>query len=62
MDPSKLKLMFKVRKGTYLSGYNNKFIRGTATVEKCMKACIEETSFYCKSFDFYDKKNCALSA
>ena len=42
---------FIMRKGTYLSGNNDKTIYNT-DVDTCKKACLEEKTFFCKSFDF----------
>ena len=56
----KYKRFFKVRKGTYLSGHNDKY-KYRMTVAACQEACMEEKSFFCKSFDFYRGNRCALS-
>lgn len=47
------------REGTYLSGNNNKVIRGT--LEECKTACIEEKRFFCKSIEYGPRTRCALS-
>jgi hypothetical protein len=45
-----------------ISGFNDKHITAV-TVEDCKTACTNETSFYCKSFDFYKGLNkCDLSS
>jgi len=44
-----------------ISGYNNKNLKNV-TPQDCARACSAETSFYCKSFDFYKgKSKCDLS-
>lgn len=44
-----------------ISGYNNRHLTAV-TVDDCKAACINETSFDCKSFDFYKSSNkCDLS-
>ena len=46
--------------GTYLSGHNDKEFKGT--VQECFKACAEEKSFVCKSFDYVKSgRYCNLS-
>jgi hypothetical protein len=60
-DPLKVNAVWKESTGTYLSGNNDKKIK-TSYIEECKKACVEETSFLCKSFDFYKRgKYCNLS-
>jgi len=53
-----------------ISGYNNKYLY-SQTVASCKQACLTETSFACKSFDWYklqsaadvgDTHTCSLSA
>ena len=45
-----------------ISGYNNKHLTGVS-VQQCSDACVTETSFSCKSFDYYKNQNaCDLSA
>ena len=45
-----------------ISGYNNKHLTGVS-VQQCSNACVTETSFSCKSFDYYKNQNaCDLSA
>jgi len=45
---------------TYLSGNNDKFVKGD--IETCFKACMSETRFVCKSFDYVkSSKGCNLS-
>ncbi len=45
-----------------ISGYNNKHLENVSP-EDCARACDNETSFDCQSFDYYKKSNeCDLSA
>ena len=42
------------------AGRNDKTFKDK-TAESCAKACLDETSFNCKSFDFTDNGTCYLS-
>ncbi len=51
---------FRLTEGAAISGYNTKRISGSPT--ECAKACLSETAFECRSFDFHKGKNiCDLS-
>ena len=58
--PINLANQFKERSRTYLSGNNDKKV--ISNIDGCKKACLTETSFVCKSFDYYTPgKYCNLS-
>ena len=52
---------FKHYPNAAISGFNLEHLKGY-TVEQCMQACIAETNFVCKSFDYRVGENaCDLS-
>ena len=41
---------------------NNDKIINSISLEECMEACLKETEFFCKSFDYDRSRNCNLSS
>lgn len=59
--PHALRSQFEVTYNAAISGHNTRPLT-FLSLKECMKACLEETEFYCKSFDFSSiRKTCDLS-
>ena len=59
--PHALRSQFEVTYNAAISGHNTRPLT-FLSLKECMKACLEETEFYCKSFDFSAiRRTCDLS-
>ncbi|RIJ13858.1 hypothetical protein D1227_11475 [Henriciella mobilis] len=59
--PHALRSQFEVTYNAAISGHNTRPLT-FLSLKGCMTACLEETEFYCKSFDFSSiRKTCDLS-
>ncbi|XP_078614163.1 uncharacterized protein LOC144883476 [Branchiostoma floridae x Branchiostoma japonicum] len=53
---------FACQDGKFITGHDDKTIYDLATSDECATECMEETEFYCRSFDWKHERNtCSLS-